>query len=173
MKSVWLYVLLLFAVAPARAAIVKIASPGSVRTYSDGEAIQHSLVWNSKDQTLSASIRFSNQLYANQDEPAATESFVFQLPGVTFDPQTHELWARAEHGEHVVVATLRKHFLGHYVQPAAGTVVLILKHDGEATVVLTADSNQEPCGMCSHWAERESGVSLENFVHSWFGGAAK
>ncbi|MGD0059298.1 MAG: hypothetical protein ABSD58_07760 [Verrucomicrobiia bacterium] len=173
MKNSWSYLLLFFAVVPARAATVKIASPDRAKTYSDAEAVQHSLVWNSKTQALSAYVRFSNYLYANQDEPVEEESFVFALPGVTFDPQTKEFWAKAEHGERVVVATLRRQLLGHYVQPAVGTIVLILRHDGAATVVLTADSNQEPCSMCSHWVERESGVSLENFIRSWFGGAAK
>jgi hypothetical protein len=173
MKSIWLYALLLFPVFPVRAATVEIASPARANTYSDSEPIQHSLVWNSKAQTLSAYVRFSNYLYANQDEPVEEETFVFALPRVKYDPQTQEFWARAEHGERVVVATLRKHFLAHYVQPAAGTLLLILKHDGEATVVLTTDSNQAPCGMCSHWVVRQSGVSLENFIHSWFGGPTK
>jgi hypothetical protein len=173
MKNLWLYAALFFAVAPVRAATVKIASPDSAKTYADGEAIQHSLVWNSKTQALSANIRFSNHLYANQDEPAAEESFVFHLPGVTFDPQTRELCAKGEHGERVVVGTLRKHLIGHYVNPAAGTVILIVKHGGEVTVVLTADSDQQPCGICGHWLERESGVSLENFIHSWLGAASK
>jgi len=172
MKTSWLCVLLFFAVAPVRGATVKIASPDRAKTFADGDVVEHSLVWNSKDRALSAYIRFSNYLYANQDEPAAAESFIFQLRGVTLDPKTHELYAGGEHGERVVVATIRKHFLGHYVQPAAGTVVLILKHSGEVTAILTVDNNQKPCGMCGHWLVRESGVSLENFIRSWFGGSA-
>ena len=173
MKSVWLYSLLFFAVLPVRAAIVQIPSPGTVNTYSDSEPIQHSLGWNSKTQTLSAYVRFSNYLYFNQDEPMEQDSFLFPLPGVKYDPRTREFWATAEHGERVVVANLRKHLLAHYIEPAAGTLVLILKHDGEATVVLTTDSNQTPCGMFSHWVVRQSGVSLEKFIRSWLGGPAR
>jgi hypothetical protein len=173
MKNVSLSLLLFFAILSVKAATVQIASPGRANTYSDSQPIQHSLVWNNKTQTLSADVRFSNYLYFNQDEPLAQESFLFPLPGVKYDPPTHEFWAKGEHGERVVVATLRNHFLAHYVQPAAGTLVLILKHDGEATAVLTADSNQAPCGLCSHWVVRQSGVSLEKFIRSWFGGASR
>jgi hypothetical protein len=170
MKALWLCAaFLLFAVIPLRAETEKIASPDIARMHADGTAIEHSLFWNDKQQTLYAYVRFSNSLYVNSDEPLAEESFVFRLPGIKFDPATRTYYVEPAPGDRIKVATQNNSFLNHSIAPVDGVMFTILKHGGEATVSMDVDTGREPCDLCSRWSEHATGVSLEHLLHSLAG----
>lgn len=165
MKILWLCVLLLIGVRPLRAATLEIKSPDIAQIYADSQVTRHSLFWNSKEQMLYANVEFSNYLYATQDEPMEEQSAVFRLPGIKLDPVTGGFYVETRQGARIQVAKWGG-FLVHYIKPANGTTLTVLKHSGEATVTVTADSNQEPCDSCGQWTEKDTGMPLQHFLNS-------
>ncbi len=166
MKPTLFWLALLLGAQPLEAATVKLASPDIVHVHADGDVIEHTLFWNRKEQTLYAYLELSNHFYATKDEPLFTESYVLRIPGVTFDPRTKDFSAESKPGQRLVVATLRSGFLSRYIEPATGTTLIVYKHSDEVTVVLTSDSDAEPCGICGHWDVQESNASLQKLIRS-------
>ena len=141
-----------------RADSVTIVSPDKAQTHAYGHVTKSKFVWLAKEQTLSADITFSNDLYAGGGEPPTRESFLFKFPGVTFDPATKQFFAQDKAGKKMAVASSSDNSPGGSIKPLLGTRVYICKRHGEVRVVLTATVPAPITENPVVWVQRDGGI---------------
>lgn len=133
---------------------VDILSPDKANTYAVSRISNTILKWSSREQMLYASITFDPQMYAGDGDSARKESFVFGIPGVTFDPQANTFCTKDNEGQPVVVAIKKPGLFGGSVFPAPGSCFYIYRNHGEVRVVLKA-STVNTLVLKHHWVEKD------------------
>lgn len=152
-------VLLTIPAGSVRADSLTVISPDKGKTHAYGHVTKSKFVWLAKEQTLSADITFSNDLYAGgSGEPLTQESFLFKFPGVTFDPGTKQFFAQDKEGRKMAVASSSSNSPRGNIKPLPGTRVYICKRHGEVRVVLTAMSPAPATENPVYWVQRDGGI---------------
>ena len=144
---------------------VKITSPDHPQTFAYGEMISHQLYLNPSAGELVAQMTFSNQPYADSNDPPAQESFDFRFPGVQFVSAHRAFFARSGHGELIPVARFRNDIFDG-IELASGAKICLLKESGRVTAILVASNH--PCGG-NRWIEVDNNFSLQNILIALFG----
>ncbi len=142
---------------------LQIVSPDTAETYPYSSADRHHLYWSSQRQILYAHVTFSNHMYSGDTEPLDEESFRFDLPGVTFEPDSRKFSVTAGNNHKIPIATLEKGFLGlgSYIRPLPGTQIAIYRNRGEVRVVLTANADGQRRLGRGTWVELNQAQSPE------------
>ncbi|MCX7824248.1 MAG: hypothetical protein N2689_01660 [Verrucomicrobiae bacterium] len=156
---------LLAGVAAAQATTIFIASPDTAQTFTYGSVSEHRLFWNGKEGRLYAYLRFCNRPYDSGSEPPAAESFLFALPGIKLDAVSGTFYAETRDGRRVPVAEWRGGWPHRRIVPSEGTLLVIARCGGRASVCLFATDEKTERGWaaCS-WASINDNWSLQNLV---------
>ena len=139
---------------PSWAGSVDILSPDKANAYAVSRVSNTTLKWSPRDQRLYADIAFDTQMYAGDGDSSCKESFLFGIPGVTFDPQANAFYAKDDEGQPVIVAIKKPGWFGGKVLPAPGSCFYIYKNHGEVQVVLRA-STVNSVVLKNHWIEKD------------------
>jgi hypothetical protein len=161
-----LLLLLLVSAALPCAKPVEIVSPDTAQTYSYASAERKKLWWLEKEGVFCAQITFSTIHYADRNEPARRETFLFRFPEVKFDPATKTCSVPAGEGKPLPIAVREKGLfgIGSWIRLLPGTVIYISKYHGDVKLILTA-SERKQFGMWDHnWIEDNEGWFLQNLL---------
>lgn len=152
--------------ASALADAISISSPDHPQTFAYGEVIWRRLHFERTRGELEARITFSNQLYADSNEPRRDEAFDFRFPSVRVDLPRGAFFVRGRHGELIPVARFRGDPACGWIDLAPGAKIYLLKESGRVTVVLTATNY--PRGG-ERWIEMDNNYSLQNLLVALLG----
>jgi hypothetical protein len=145
---------------------VSITSPNHAQTFAYGERISHQFYVERTAGQLVVQITFSNQPYADSNDPPTNESFDFRFPAVRFDSARRLFLARGTHGELIPVAQLREGLFCGRVDLASGAKMYLVKDSGRVTAILTA-TNYPRAG--TRWVQTDNNFSLQNMLIALFG----
>lgn len=145
---------------------LKITSPDHAQTFAYGEMISHQLYLDRTAGELVVQITFSNQPYADSNDPPTNESFDFRFPGVQFDSARELFFARSGHGELIPVARFGEGLVCGWVDLAPGAKIYLIKNSGRVTATLTA-TNYPRAG--TRWVQTDNNFSLQNILIALFG----
>ena len=166
MRLVFLLAAILTATPSAIADAIKITSPDHAQTFSYGEMISHQLYLDRTAGELVVQITFSNQPYADCNDPPTNESFDFRFPSVQFDSARRVFFARSGHGELIPVARFGEGLVCGWADLAPGAKIYLLKDSGRVTATLTA-TNYPRAG--ARWVQTDNNFSLQNTLIALFG----
>jgi hypothetical protein len=150
----------------AMADALSITSPNHAQTYAYGSVTWHQLYLERTSGELTARITFSNQPYADANQPPTDEPFDFRFPGVRVDFARHAFVATGRNGEFIPVAWFRGDPSCGWIKLARGAKVYLLKESGRVTATLTATSYPR-YGI--RWIELDNNCSLRNLLCALFG----
>jgi hypothetical protein len=150
----------------AMADAVRITSPDHAQTFAYGEMSSHQLYLDRTTSELVVQITFSNQPYADCNDPPTYEPFDFRFPGVQFDSARRLFFARSGHGELIPVARLGKGLIYSWVDLSPGAKIYLVKNSGRVTATLTA-TNYPRAG--TRWVQTNNNLSLQNILIALFG----
>ncbi len=145
---------------------VSITSPDHAQTFAYGEMISHQIYLNQSAGRLVVQITFSNQPYADCNDPPTNESFDFRFPDVQFDSAHRLFFARNGDGELIPIARSGKGLACGRIDLAPGAKIYLVKESGRVTVTLTA-TNYPRAG--ARWVQMDNNFSLQNTLVALFG----
>ncbi len=145
---------------------ISITSPDRAQTFAYGEMISHQFYLDRTAGELVTQITFSNQPYADCNDPPTNESFDFRFPGVQFDSARRIFFARSGRGELIPVARFGKGLVRGWVDLAPGAKIYLVKDSGRVTATLTATNY--PRGG-ARWVQTDNNLSLQNILIALFG----
>jgi hypothetical protein len=145
---------------------ISITSPDHAQTFAYGEMISHRVHLDHPTGELAVEITFSNQPYADSNDPPMNESFDFRFPGVQFDSARRIFFATSGHGEVIPVARLGEGLASGWVDLTAGAKIYLVKDTGRVTATLTATSYPR---AGTRWVQRDNNCSLQNLLIGLFG----
>jgi hypothetical protein len=166
MRLAILLAVILTARVSAMADPISITSPNHAQTFAYGEMISHQLYLDRTAGELVVQITFSNQPYADSNDPPTNESFDFRFPGVQFDSARRVFFARSGHGELIPVARFGEGLVCGWVDLAPGAKMYLVKDSGRVTATLTATNY--PRGG-ARWVQTDNNLSLQNILIVLFG----
>jgi hypothetical protein len=166
MRLAILLAVILTARVSAMADPISITSPNHAQTFAYGEMISHQLYLDRTAGELVVQITFSNQPYADSNDPPTNESFDFRFPGVQFDSARRVFFARSGHGELIPVARFGEGLVCGWVDLAPGAKMYLVKDSGRVTATLTATNY--PRGG-ARWVQTDNNLSLQNILIALFG----
>ena len=161
MRLVVVAVILLAAIASARAGSVLINSPDQARTFAYGEMIWHQLSVDPATGTLTARITFSNLTYASSHEARFDESFDFRFLGARIDRATRTVFVADRRGEPIRLGRYCGNPTNGWVDLTAEAKIYLLKDRGHVSALLTATSGPRR-GL--RWIQMDDKWSLQNLV---------
>jgi hypothetical protein len=159
-------VVMLAACVSAMAEAISITSPDHAHTFAYGEMVSHQFYPYNAASELVVQITFSNQPYADSNDPPTDESFDFRFPGVQFDSAQRIFFAKSPHGELVPVARFGKGPACGRIDLAPGAKIYLVKESGRVTAALTA-TDYPRAG--ARWIQTDDNVSLQNILIALFG----
>jgi len=145
---------------------ISISSPDHAQTFAYGEMISHQLYVNRTAGELVVQITFSNQPYADSNDPPSNESFDFRFPGVQFDSARRVFFARSGHGELISVARFGEGLACGRVDLSPGAKIYLIKDSGRVTATLTATNYPRPG---ARWVQTDNNFSMQNILIALFG----
>jgi len=145
---------------------ISITSPDHAQTFAYGEMVSHQLYLARTGGELVAQITFSNQPYADCNDPPTNEPFDFRFPGVQFDSARRVFFAGSAHGEMIPVARFGKGLGCGRIDLAPGAKMYLIKESGRVTATLTA-TNCPRAG--TRWVQTDNNFSLQNILIALFG----
>jgi hypothetical protein len=166
MRVIILLAAILTSSASAMAGGISITSPDHAQTFAYGEMVSHQFYLNQVAGELIVQITFSNQPYADSNDPPSEESFSFRFPGVQFDSARRIFFARSRHDEWIPVAQSGKGLACGWVDLAPGAKIYLEKDSGRVTATLTA-TNHPRAG--TRWVQADDNFSLQNILTGLFG----
>ncbi|MGE5208775.1 MAG: hypothetical protein ACM3KL_05510 [Alphaproteobacteria bacterium] len=150
----------------AMADAISITSSDHAQTFAYGEMVSHQLYFNQVAGELIVQITFSNQPYADSNDPPSEESFSFRFPGIRFDSAQRIFFARSQHDKWIPVAQFGKGLACGRVDLAPGAKTYLVKDSGRVTATLTA-TNYPRAG--TRWVQADDNFSLQNILAGLFG----
>ena len=166
MRLAILLAVILATSASVMADAISITSPDHAQTFAYGEMISHRVYLDRPAGELAARITFSNQPYADSNDPPTDESFDFRFPGVQFDSVRRVFFARSGHGELIPVARFGEGLVCGWVNLDPGAKIYLVKDSGRVTATLTA-TNYPRTG--TRWVQTDNNFSLQNILIALFG----
>ena len=166
MRLAILLAVILSTSASAMADAIKITSPDHAQTFAYGEMISHQLYLDRTAGELVVQITFSNQPYADSNDPPTNESFDFRFPGVQFDSARRIFLARSGNGQLIPVARSGESLVCGWVDLSPGAKIYLVKDSGRVTATLTATSYPR---AGTRWVQTDNNFSLQNILIALFG----
>ena len=145
---------------------VRITSPDHAQTFAYGEMLSRRVYLDRTAGDLSAQVTFTNQPYADSNDPPTQESFEFRFPGVRFDSARRAFFATSRHGELIPVARFGTGLACGWVDLAPGAKIYLVKDSGRVTATLIA-TNYPRAG--ARWVQTNNNFSLQNILIALFG----
>lgn len=145
---------------------VRITSPDHAQTFAYGEMTSHRVYLDRLAGVLAARITFSNQPYADSNDPPTEESFNFRFPGVQFDSARRIFFVISGDDELIPVARYGNSLACGSVDLAPGAKIYLVKDSGRVTATLTA-TNYPRAG--TRWVQMDNNLSLQNILIALFG----
>lgn len=166
MRLAILLTIMLATSASLMAGAISITSPDHAQTFAYGEMSSHRVYLDRLAGELAARITFSNQPYADSNDPPTSESFDFRFPGVQFDSVQGVFFARSGHGELVQVARFGEGLGCRWLELAPGAKIYLVKESGRVTATLTATGHPR---AGTRWVHMDNNFSLQNVLIALFG----
>jgi hypothetical protein len=144
---------------------VSITSPNHARTYAYGSVTWRQLYLVRTRGELAARITFSNEPFADANEPRNDQPFDFHFPGIHVDSARRAFVARGRLGELIPVAWFRGDPSCGWIKLAPNAKIYLVKESGRVSATLTATSY--PRGG-ERWIELDNNYSLQNLLCALF-----
>ena len=121
---------------------ISITSPDAGVTFAYGSIKNRSLIWNQRNQMLTAMVTFTDAQQAS-GQPNE-ETLYFRLPGISFDEAKGLFFATSAKGQVIPVARIKKMLFIKSVEATPNAVVRVQRMRSNVTVVLEAISPDDP-----------------------------